>query len=290
MNIKQSGFCIIFSMLSSIFGFHFRGTVHKLFCKESSLYNVENPFDTHDINSLDERVKRTEIISHSQGNILKMQAMNSKNTKYATNLFNEALKYFRQSLQAVPRNQRTLRNVGDVFQHTKKYRLARLFYLTALDTSKSDPISIYKYAYFLHKVLGEPDDAESYYIKSHEIHPTLGNMLSYASFLTERGTFEKALKLYKEASELFKDNPIALFSYAKFLHTVQKKNLDIAGELYAKAYEMSPQNPDILKYYAEYISNINGDGKKAEELLKQHKRSLKLSNNDVRVSFRFRDV
>lgn len=162
--------------------------------------------------------------------------------------------------------------------------------MTALEVSSSDPISTYKYAYFLHRVLGEFDEAEKYYIKSHELHPSVGNMISYSSFLVERGEFDKANRMYSETIIQFKDNAISYFQYAKFLHTIVKRDYDKAGELYKKALEINPEDPELLKSYAEFLLKIQGDNKKSEELLNTHRQLLKESNNHIIVSDRLKNI
>jgi len=243
-------------------------------------------FNINDINSLDERIKRTEIIGHCQGVILKMQAIFSKHQgKYSTNLFRESLKYFRQSLQAVPRNQRTIRNVADVFQKLGFNKLASLFYETALQSEKSDPISLYKYAFFLHRITKEHDKAEEYYRKSDEAGHTISNMISFASFLEEKGRDEEAIKLYREATELFENNHEAHYKYAKFLHD-KKIDFDTAEKHYMRAYEINSDYPDLLMSFGEFIRDVKMDSEKAQGMFDYLEKLQKTSFSVFDTSFR----
>jgi len=284
---KISGICILFSRLSELAGLSFRGSAFKQFSRNDNLYHVDNPFNVNDINSLDERIKRTEIIGHCQGVILKMQAIFSKHQgKYSTNLFRESLKYFQQSLQAVPRNQRTIRNVADVFSKLGYNKLASLFYETALKSEKLDPISLFKYAFFLRKIAREPDKAEEYYRKSHEAGHTISNMLSFASFLEERGKDEEALTLYRDSTVTFENNHEAHYKYAKFLHE-KKIDYDIAEKHYEIAYKINEEYPDLLKSYGEFMRDVRMNNEKAKELFdcleKLEKSSFRIFDTSYRL-------
>jgi len=197
-----SGICILYVKLTESLGIIFRYHAWNQAKKNTYIYEIDNPFTILDIESLDEVVKRTQIIGHSQGNVLKMLAVAFKHQEqYSKNLFNESLKFFLQSLKAVPRNQRTMRNVGDVFKHLGHRNLARIFYKTAVDSSLNDPISLFKYANFLQT--SDTTEAERYFLKSHSIHPSLNNMIAYGHFLSDNGRPEEAQKWFKECTENF---------------------------------------------------------------------------------------
>jgi len=187
-----------------------------------SLFNVENPFCIYDLASLDEKVKRTQLIGHSQGTVFKMRGISAQKQreKYAENLLIQSLIKFRQSLQAVPRNQRTLRNVADVFLHLKKHGLAKLFYYTAIEVMPDDAISLYKYAWFMEKMKIN-DEAEHYFEQSINVRLTTSCVLAYSKFLAVNQKLDQAASLLEKAINKYPKHPLVQHHYAKFYH-IQK--------------------------------------------------------------------
>jgi len=159
------GFCVLLEKLSSLVGFNFRGNSFSNFITEREFYEFKNPFYFNDLLSLDEKVKSAQLISHSQGVILRMQAnATKKNRRYAENIYLESLKHFRLSL-SVARNQRTFRNIGDVYTKLKFYSLAEIFYAKAIEINEGDSISHYKYAYFLFRYMHDNVEAKKKTLK-----------------------------------------------------------------------------------------------------------------------------
>jgi len=240
------------------------------FVHTPSLYRVQNPISPTDLAALDEKVKRTQLIGHSQGVILRMQGISSQRRgKYAEILLIQALVKFRQSLQAVPRNQRTLRNVGDVFHHLHKNGLAELFYRTAIEAMPGDAISLYKYAYFMDTVLKDYKAAEENYNNSNECRMTTGNVLAYARFLVERGRNDKAAELLQQALNKFPSNSLVHHHCAQFYHKVDL-NYDLAESLYKRSLELGENKPNLLKDYADFLLEVRKDPAASAVMLKKY--------------------
>lgn len=87
---RANGLSLLFKEFVELFGISFRGKsfhfhlfhTHTLignllqaFTFDPSLFNVTHPFGIVDIVSLEEKVKRTQIIAHSQGTVLRMQVV-----------------------------------------------------------------------------------------------------------------------------------------------------------------------------------------------------------------------
>lgn len=185
-----------------------------------------------------------------------MQAISTKSRgKYSEILFRQSLLKFRQSLQAVPRNQRTLRNVADVFNFIEKNRLAKLFYLTAIEASGNDAISLYKYAYFLDTVLND-DSAKDYYLESIKHKMTTGSVLALAKFLLDRQQTEEAEKLLQEACKKFPQSGPVHHYIANYYHFI-KVNHDLAKSHYEKAISADPLNTNFLTDYVQLLKDTN---------------------------------
>jgi len=267
---KPNGICLLFHVLSERCRLSWRGSVKDEFVHTPSLYSVQNPFSPTDLAALDEKVKRTQLIGHSQGVILRMQGISSQHRgKYAEILLNQALVKFRQSLQAVPRNQRTLRNVGDVFHHLHKNGLAELFYRTAIEAMAGDAISLYKYAYFMDTILKDYEAAETYYILSNKCRMTTGNVLAYAKFLRLRGRNENAAELLQQAINKFPNNSLVYHHSAQFHHKVQG-NYDLAESYYRKALELGADKPTLLKDFSDFLQDIRKDGAASAVMMKKY--------------------
>jgi len=281
---KQTGLCLLFDLLSDRCGLKWRGTVRHEFANSPHLFEVDRPFTNTDLSSLDEKVKRTELIGHSQGVILRMQGMSTKSRgKYSEILFIQSLVKFRQSAQAVPRNQRTLRNVADVFDFLGKKGLAKLFYLTAIEASENDAISLYKYAYFLDSVLND-DSAKDYYVKSIKNKMTTGSVLALAKFLTVRKEIEEAENLLEQACKKFPESGVVQHYMANFYHYV-KIDHQRAKNHYQSALTSDSKNTNFLNDYIQLLKDI-GEAESADVYQTELNNLMKRTHSVLVSSFR----
>jgi len=142
--------------------------------------------------------------------------------KYAAILYKSALEKFKESLMSVPRDPRTLRNTADVCQHLGLNNMAMLFYHMGIQVQPDDPVSLYKYAYFLHKTIKDSKEAEIYFTKSVDRLPTVGALISFAEFCIEEEKLEQAEKLYLLAVQIFSENSVCHHHLARFSERITK--------------------------------------------------------------------
>eukprot|EP01126_Amoeba_proteus_P002897 TRINITY_DN10944_c0_g1_i1.p1 TRINITY_DN10944_c0_g1~~TRINITY_DN10944_c0_g1_i1.p1 ORF type:complete len:784 (-),score=159.86 TRINITY_DN10944_c0_g1_i1:150-2258(-) len=249
-----SGLCYLFVRLCDLCGFEWRGSTKQQFTYLPHLYNTQQPFDMNDLVALDERIKKTQIIAHSQGVVLRMKAgVTSGREKYSRNLSWESVKEFIHSLSAVPRNQRTLRNTADVFLENKFFGMADLLYKLAEESVPNDPVTLYKYAYFMEQ-RGRLEEAEIYYKKSIELKPRAGSLIIFAKFLVAQEKYAKARETFKRAIELFPKNAVAHRNYSRFLFGVLGEKGEEVEYSLKRAVEIEPKSPeihmDLSQYYA----------------------------------------
>lgn len=196
-------------------------------------------------------------------------------------MLRESLDMFRQSLHAVPRNQRTLRNVGDVFQHLEKHAMASLFYKTAIEAQPQDAISLYKYAYFCHKVLKDMAEAAKYYELSFVNGPNVGNMIAYVHFLIDQKEMAKAEEKMQLTMDLFPNSTVVHHQYATFHASL--KNYKQAQEHFELALKGDPENVALLKDYCKFCEERCPDTDRSREMHNRYERLLRRSNTEKRA-------
>jgi len=260
------------------------------FITKRELFQVKNPFSTSDLVSLNEKIKRTQLIGHSQGVILRMQGISAlkRRPHYAKILLTQSLVKFRQSLQAVPRNQRTLRNVGDVFHHLGKNGLSGLFYLTAIEVMPNDSISLYKYAYFMDKVKKDYEEAKKHYQMSIDYRMSAATSLVYISFLIDRKKTDEAAALIERVTAKFPENGLVHHRCAYFYHTVLQKYHE-AEKHYKLAFTIFQDKKapaELYKNYSDFLRDINQDARLSEEYREMYRIISSRSHDDFSISFR----
>eukprot|EP01127_Copromyxa_protea_P020893 TRINITY_DN703_c1_g1_i2.p1 TRINITY_DN703_c1_g1~~TRINITY_DN703_c1_g1_i2.p1 ORF type:complete len:1017 (-),score=227.10 TRINITY_DN703_c1_g1_i2:65-3115(-) len=255
--VEVDGICVLFDRLCTLCGFDWRGTTRQQFSTRPDLYKVSSPFDNNDMISLDECIKKTQIIAHSQGVVLRMKAVaTASRPKYSRNLSRQSIAEFKQSLSAVPRNQRTLRNTADVLSDMNLSGLADLFYRMAEECAPRDAVTLYKYGYFLANQ-NRYEEAEKYYKKSIDIKPRGGSLISFAKFLVSQQRNAEAGEAFKRAKDLFPKNANAHRNYAQFLSVVMGETGEEVERALKRALELDPKSPGIYNDLAEYYSKVN---------------------------------
>lgn len=289
-----TGLCTLFHKFAVLAAVKFTGNVFEQFSTTPSLFAVEYPFDVIDISALEERIKRTHIISHSAGAVYRMQGTAQKNRpRYSKTLFKLSLNLFRESLTAVPRDQRTLRNTADVFQHLGYLRLAKQFYLLGLEANPNDSISIYKYGYFLHKSLKDYAEAEKYYDMSINVNKTPGNMIAFAKYWLEFKRIDRARELLSQAVEIFSKSAVVHLNFALLLHNYPESDDDLrkAAMHYETAVKLDPNDTAAYKAYVEFVKETDslGASTDVEKLTGEIDMLTRRSHTHSKTSFRFAD-
>ena len=101
---------------------------------------------------------------------------------------------------------------------------------------------------------------------------------SYANFLrTIKKDNVQAEKFYQKALELDPDHAINNGNYAIFLVDIKKDNVQ-AEKFHKKALELDPDNPNKNGNYANFLADIKKDYAQAEEF---YKKALKLDPEDA---------
>jgi len=248
---ERNGCAFLFDKVCKMLGLVFSMTTISAIGKpQSMMFRFQRPFDETDLEDMKESVKHMNIVSHSEGFLLKMKG-STKREEESRRLYLLAIDCFKKALVSDPNNKNSLRNLAECLMQIERHLEARFYYLRAIDSDPSDSISLFKYACFLDK-LGDCDLAEEYYLRSLESDPYNGNALCvYADFLAYcRRDLVLAEQLYACAVRSDLGNPYLLNNFACFLLRFLKEKLDLADYYFREAIDCDGNIPIIYRNYS----------------------------------------
>ena len=119
---------------------------------DASLFDFENPFDETDLKEMREKIRPMAILSHSQGFLLRMKGVMSKDPKECKRLLTLSAKAFKEAITVSPSNRVSLRNYGDVLSFLQRDEEADVIYRQCLAFAPNDTNTLYKYGLYHFKI------------------------------------------------------------------------------------------------------------------------------------------
>jgi tetratricopeptide (TPR) repeat protein len=255
--------CFLFFTYCRLVGLKLKAGHSESFASNPGLFNVAEPLNVLDLECLPEKVKTLQIVSHAQGLVWKVrgEAASSltKSKQFAIDLWTLALSAYKESLLANPRDQRTIRNVAEVYHSLGFPHLAGAFAHLAIETNPNDAVSLYKYASFIYATTKNEETAKRYYeaaIRTPSATP--GAFLAYAEFSLKQRRTEQALALVEQCLQHFPNSWDALHKMAYLQHFIVK-NYDLAHEYYKKALDLESKDLVLLNHYITFLRTIVHD-------------------------------
>jgi hypothetical protein len=121
-----------------------------MFCNSERLFEFQTALDETDIKKMKEVVKFMPLASHSQGFLLKMKGVLSKDPQEKTRLLYLSMDRFKRALSVNPDNRVTLRNLADVLGILDQNDYAKHVLEQTIKLDPRDTNSLFKYGgYFL---------------------------------------------------------------------------------------------------------------------------------------------
>lgn len=188
-------------------------------------FHTEKPFNDADLESIGERVKQMNIISHAQGFFYQINGLLSRveDPMSAKRFYEIAIKKFEEALDSNPNNKDLLLSISLTLflsieeeyrdrpnakfpQNDPRVKKAEEYSLRAISAEpKYDSFSLFRYAQFLERC-NKMNAAEDYYLQALEADPSNpGCLHCYGNFLSEMGLHEEAEKFYIRSSQTTKN-------------------------------------------------------------------------------------
>eukprot|EP01119_Soliformovum_irregulare_P021101 TRINITY_DN6964_c0_g1_i1.p1 TRINITY_DN6964_c0_g1~~TRINITY_DN6964_c0_g1_i1.p1 ORF type:complete len:1087 (+),score=286.12 TRINITY_DN6964_c0_g1_i1:199-3459(+) len=274
----KDGRCILFKKISKNLGLVFTEATQRSCLENPNFFEFQQPFDETDLEDIQERIKHMNIVSHSEGFVLKMKA-SKKFKDESLRLYHLAIDKFKKALESNPNNRNSLRNLADCYTYLDQKSEAEFYYKEAIKSDPHDTNSLYKYGAFLDKY-DRSDQAEEFYLQSLEADPTHSNCLGvYADFLAcSRNLYHEAEELYNCAIRLDKKNPFLLNNFGCLMILMNKFQ---EAENYIKeaiSCDNSGDNPAIFRNLA-VLYEIRGNSADSRHYLDLYKLKKKYLNS-----------
>jgi len=216
-------------------------------------FNLQQPFDDTDLESIGERVKHMNIVAHAEGFFYHMKGLTNRveDPLNAQRFYEIAIEKFEEALDSNPNNKEILLSIA----------LTYILMIEEENKAKAKPS-----AYL------DPNDprvkkAEEYSLRAIAAEPKYGN----ANMFTHSYTMMKAKDALSYSIErkgsnnanfnLYVDS-FSLFRYAQFLERCG--NLETAEDYYLQALEADPNNAGCLHCYGNFLSD-RGQHEEAEK-------------------------
>jgi len=233
------------------------------FASNPALFDVAEPLNVLDLDGAPEKVKTLQIVSHAQGLVWKVRAEAAaampKSKLFAADMWKLSLDSYKQSLLASPRDQRTIRNVAEVYHSLGFDALAGVFAHLAIETNPNDSVSLYKYASFVWATSHSEETTRRYFeaaIRSTSVTP--GAYLSYAEFCLKLKRYEQATSLVQRCLDIFPNSWDALHKMA-YIQQFIVKDYEKAHAYYRKALEKESKDLVLLHHYVTFLRTIVKD-------------------------------
>jgi Tfp pilus assembly protein PilF len=255
--------CFLFFSFCRLVGLNLKASHMKSFASNPALFDVAEPLNVLDLSGAPQKVKTLQIVSHAEGLVWKVRAEAAsampKSQQFAVGLWKLSLESYKQSLLANPRDQRTIRNVAEVYHALGMQELAGAFAHLAIETNPDDPVSLYKYATFIYSTTKNMETSKRYFEAAIRATPTTpGAILAYAEFCLKLGRIPQAASLVERCVADFPNSWDGLHKLAYLNHTVLK-DYDKAHEYYKKAIEIECKDLVLLAHYVAFLKDIIKD-------------------------------
>jgi tetratricopeptide (TPR) repeat protein len=186
-------------------------------------FNLQQPFDDTDLESIGERVKHMNIVAHAEGFFYHMKGLTNRveDPLNAQRFYEIAIEKFEEALDSNPNNKEILLSIALTYilmieeenkakakpsayldPNDPRVKKAEEYSLRAIAAEpKYDSFSLFRYAQFLERC-GNLETAEDYYLQALEADPNnAGCLHCYGNFLSDRGQHEEAEKFYLRSSQ-----------------------------------------------------------------------------------------
>jgi hypothetical protein len=207
--------CLLVERLQQMMGIKFSQQTEKdLFVDYSGKLERSKPFSRTDLEGIGERIKHMNIVSHAEGYLLVVKAMQCRATDSSTAIasLRSAIQKFEEVLNSNTNSKITLKHCARALllldeelrrqsraafdTHNPNILRSRKYFLKALEIDPNDPTTLCQYAQFL-QLCGEVESAEEHFLRALELDPTdVEAMRSYAALLEERGEYDAAEKFF----------------------------------------------------------------------------------------------
>mmetsp|Transcript_14516 Transcript_14516/g.43598 ORF Transcript_14516/g.43598 Transcript_14516/m.43598 type:complete len:844 (+) Transcript_14516:997-3528(+) len=245
-----SGLLVLLARLRQLLGLRFAGNTFACLLATPRLFSYRAPFEETDLSGLKERISYMNIVAHSEGFVLKLNAARSVSDEERSRFLWRAIKKFERALMSNPDNRVTLRNLADCYLAVDEHELAMFYFKFALSLNPKDTNTLMKFATLLDK-MGYLVDAQQLYLRSLQAHPLHSNCLClYADFLWLRlGDLHTADLFYAAAMKADPQNCSAFNNYAVFL-MVARAEVSRAMEVFESGMSRlrdEPANPVVYR-------------------------------------------